>query len=68
MHLQIFTTDQYLTPDNLRAMNNASGAANLRDIVLPGGELNGSWPTVGDLRGKVIFVADPDYLDALEAL
>lgn len=65
---QIFTTDQYFTPDNLRAMNNASGAANLRDIVLPGGVLNGSWPTVGDLRGKIIFVADPDYLDTLEAL
>ena len=50
---QIFPASKLYTPDNLRADNKASASANLRDIVLPGSALGGSWPTISALRGKV---------------
>ena len=63
---QVFPAAKLYTPDNLRADNNATATASLRDIVLPGG--SGAWPTVGALRGKVLFFADPDYTAELESV
>lgn len=63
--MQVFDRSQLYTPDDLRAANNASADAGLRDIVFPGG--SGSWPTIGDLRNMVIFMADPDYLTIAQA-
>ena len=63
---QVFPAAKLYTPDNLRVDNNASATASLRDIVLPGG--SGAWPTVGALRGKVLFFADPDYTAELESV
>lgn len=68
IHAQQFRASQIYTPDNLRADNNASATANLRDIVFPGGALKGSWPTIGRLRGKVLFFADPDYTAELDSV
>lgn len=65
--LQVFKRSQLYTPDDLRADNNASSYAALRDIVFPGGALNGSWPTIGRLRNKIVFMADPDYLAEVTA-
>lgn len=56
------------TPDDLRADNNASSDAALRDIVFPNGALNGSWPTIGRLRNKILIMADPDYLTTISPL
>lgn len=67
LHSQVFSLSQIYTPDNLRTDNKANATANLRDIVLPGAALNGSWPTIGALRGKILFFADPDYTSELEA-
>lgn len=64
--LQVFPASKLYTPDNLRADNKANATANLRDIVLAGGL--GSWPTIGALRGKVLFFADPDYSAELESV
>lgn len=64
----MFAPAQLYTPDNLRADNKANATANLRDIVLAGAALNGSWPTIGALRGKVLFFADPDYTGELDGL
>jgi hypothetical protein len=66
--LQVFNRNQLYAPDDLRADNKASSDAALRDIVFPGGSLNGSWPTIGRLRNKIIFIADPDYLTEVTAL
>lgn len=63
--MQVFDRSQLYTPDDLRADNNASADAALRDIVFPGGL--GSWPTIGDLRDRIIFMADPDYLTIAQA-
>ena len=63
--MQVFGKSQLYTPDDLRAANNASADATLRDIVFPGGL--GSWPTIGDLRDMIIFMADPDYLTIAQA-
>lgn len=62
---QVFNSSVLYTPGNLRADNKANSSANLRDIVFPGAALNGSWPTIGALRGKVLFFADPDYTSEL---
>lgn len=64
-YVQVFDRSQLYTPDDLRAANNASADAGLRDVVFPGG--SGSWPTIGDLRDMIIFIADPDYLTIAQA-
>ena len=66
--LQVFWQSEIYTPDNLRTDNNASATANLRDIVFPGAALNGAWPTIGRLRGKILFFADPDYTAELNTV
>jgi len=66
--MQVFSASKIYTPDNLRADNKANATAPLRDIVLPGGALNGAWPTISALRGKTLFFADPDYTSELESV
>eukprot|EP00891_Asterochloris_glomerata_P004302 jgi/Astpho2/4302/Aster-x1214 len=66
--LSVFNRSQMYTPDDLRADNNASSVAALRDIVFPNGALNGSWPTIGRLRNKILIMADPDYLTTISPL
>lgn len=46
--LSVFTRDRIVTPDEVRGTH-----ATLREGVLAGG-----WPTLGQARGKVIFVID----------
>lgn len=64
----MFSRDQIYTPQDLRVDNHVAPSTNLRDIVLPGGAANGSWPTIGRLRNKILFMADPDYYTELSAL
>ncbi len=64
----MFSLAQIYTPDNLRVDNGANASVALRDIVLPGGAANGSWPTIARLRGKILFFADPDYNTELESV
>jgi len=42
-----------ITPDDIRLKN-----ATLRQAVFPPSQ----WPTIADLRDKIMFVADPGYI------
>jgi len=49
----LVNASKLITPDDIRLQN-----ATLRQAVFPPSQ----WPTIADLRDKIMFVADPGYI------